>query len=132
MTLNLLQKWELYHQKKILNELIEAGINLTLENIPKIIEETSFEIRSKKYPNDCPYYHLGKPCHPEIVNLNCFLCACPNYQSESLEGGCKINSKKGKFTYHPSLPKGKVWDCSNCTINHSPKEVEKYLRNFIK
>ena len=129
--MNILQKWEKSHRKEILKELKKAGIELTLENIPKIINQTSFKIRKKKYPRKCPDYITNKSCHPEIKDLNCFLCACPNYQSDLLEGGCKINSKKGKYHHHPNLPKGKVWDCSNCSINHTPKEVEKYLRKNI-
>ena len=132
MALNLLQKWEIKHKEKIQKELKKENIELTIENIPKIIEQTSFKIRSKKYPYECPYYQTKKSCHPEIKDLNCFLCACPNYESSKLEGACKIQSKKGKFVYHQNLPKGKVWDCSDCTINHSQKEVEKYLRNLIK
>jgi Zn-finger protein len=34
----------------------------------------------------------------------------------------------GRFYFHRNLPEGKVWDCSDCPTNHSPKEVEKYLR----
>ncbi|GAI65181.1 unnamed protein product, partial [marine sediment metagenome] len=43
MTLNLLQKWEIEHRRKIIGELEEAGIEIIIENIPKIIRETSFE-----------------------------------------------------------------------------------------
>ncbi len=132
MTLNLLQKWELYYQEEILKDIENAGIEITLENIPLIIQGTSFKNRSKKYPDKCPYYQIGKSCHPEIKDLNCFLCACPNYNSEILEGECKIQGPKGKWFYHPSLPKGKIWDCSNCHINHSPKEVENYLREKLR
>ena len=130
--INLLQKWEQSHKQKILNELKKANLELTIENIPKIIKETSFKVRSKKYPKECPYYQLEYSCHQKIKDLNCFLCACPNYKSELLIGGCKINSRRGKFVHHSNLPKRKVWDCSDCTINHTPKEVEKYLRNLIK
>ena len=132
MTLNLLQKWEIEHQKKIQKELKQTGIELTIENIPKIIKQTSFKVRSKEHPNECPYYNQKKSCHPEIKDLSCFLCACPNYDSSKLEGGCKINSKMGKYSFHKNLPMGKVWDCSDCIINHTPKEIKKYLRNFIK
>ena len=85
----------------------------------------SFKNRSKRDPSQCPYYQKEppQPCH-DIEDLNCFLCACPNYNSNILKGGCNINSKKGGYN---NLPEGKVWDCSNCKINHTPKEVEEYL-----
>ena len=130
--MNLLEKWEENFKNQILNEIKKERIKLTLKNIPKIIKQTSFEVRSKKYPNKCPYYSTNKSCHPEIKDLSCFLCSCPNYDSKKLEGSCKINSKNGKFTYHSNLPKGKVWDCSDCTINHSEKEVKRYLEKIIK
>jgi len=130
--MNLLQSWEISHQNQILEELEKAGIKFSLENISQIIHKTSYNVRSKKHPNKCPYYKTKSPCHPEIKDLNCFLCACPNYESEKLEGGCKINSKFGKIAYHKNLPKGSVWDCSSCTINHTPKEIKGYLRNVLK
>jgi Zn-finger protein len=130
--LNILQKWELYHRSEILKEIKQAGIELAIKNIPEIINETSFKIRSIKHPNKCPYYLKNISCHPEVKDLNCFLCACPNYKSQNLEGGCKINSRFGKWTYHQNLPKGRVWDCSYCPTNHSPKELEEYLKENIK
>ena len=125
--MNILEKWEKYHFNEILKELEAEKIDLIPKNISKIIIETSFKIRSRKHPNKCPYYQSNTSCHPEIKGLSCFLCACPNYDSSIQEGGCKINSKKGKFTYHKNLPLGRVWDCSDCTINHSPKEIKNYL-----
>lgn len=133
MSINLLQKWEENHKKEILKELEQASIELTIQNIPKIINETSFETRSEKYPKKCPYYQKNplKSCHPEVEDLNCFLCACPNYTSKSEQGGCRINSKQGKWTYHPNLPKGRVWDCSDCNKYHSPKAIEDFLKDNI-
>jgi Zn-finger protein len=129
--MNFLQEWEKGHYKKIFRELKEAGILPNIKNLDLIIKETSFETRSKKYPKECPYYIIGTSCHPEVKDLNCFLCACPNYESYKEEGGCKIDSKKGKWHYHKNLPKGKVLDCSGCNIYHSKKEVEAYLRDNL-
>ena len=132
MALNLLQQWEQEHRKKILEELRQAGIDFCEENIPRIIEETSFRVRSKKHPNECPYYLKTppSPCH-NIKDLNCFLCACPEYISERLSGGCRLNSRLGKFTYHQNLPEGKVWDCSECKNNHSPASIKRYLTKLF-
>lgn len=130
--MNFLQEWESQHRKNILEELKAAKIEILVENISEIIEETSFMVRSKKYPEKCPYYQQEKTCHPEIKDLSCFLCACPNYESHKLVGGCKINSRKGRFHSHQNLPDGKVWDCSYCNINHHPEEVRKYLIEHIR
>ena len=128
MKKNILKTWAEDHFKEVLTELKSEGIELKKENIPRIIEHMSFKKRSKRNPNKCPYYQKQppKPCY-NLKDLNCLLCACPNYNSDILEGGCKINSKKGKWAYHNNLPKGKVWDCSKCEINNTPKEVEEYL-----
>ena len=58
---NFLQQWEQEHWKKVCSELKQANIEITLENIPQIIKEMSFEVRSKKHPNECPYYRQGYP-----------------------------------------------------------------------
>jgi len=119
--MNALQEWKINHFKKIAKELKVAGIELKVENITKIIEKTSFKIRGQKYPDECPYYLQEKPCHPEIEDLNCLLCACPQYDSENSKGGCKINSKDG-FLYHE-----RIWDCSNCSAYHKPEVVARFL-----
>jgi len=128
--LNLLKQWEQSHFRKIARELRDLNIPITRENIPAIIQATSFQERSKRNPNECPYYEKNHPCH-NIENLNCLLCACPNYQSDSLEGGCKANSPQGKYHYHENLPKGKVGDCSDCQRNHTPQEVQTWLEENI-
>jgi len=127
---DLLKQWEQSHFRKIANELKQLNIPLTKENIPEIIQATNFQERSKRQPDECPYYQQGKPCHP-IPNLNCLLCACPNYNSNSEMGACRINSPQGKYHYHENLPKGKVWDCSNCQNNHTPNDVKTWLEENI-
>lgn len=133
--MNRSQEWEQEHFRKILNELQEARIKLARENIPQIIHETSFQVRSKKFGRDdregCAYYDKGKPCHP-VQELNCLLCSCPNYESDKLDGGCRINSRFGKMHYHKNLPLGRVWDCSDCTNAHSPEYVARWLDENIE
>jgi Zn-finger protein len=133
MEKNVLQLWEEKHFSDIVRELKSENINISYENIPKIIEAMSFYRRSRRNPEKCPYYQENPPhpCH-ELDNLNCLLCACPNYNSKELEGGCMINSKKGKWTYHQNLPSGRVLDCSDCNVNHSKKEVENYLKKNME
>jgi len=130
MAANILKKWEKGHFEKVLGEVKQAGIDFSLENLDEIVEHLSCDIRKLEYPGRCPYYASGKGCH-DLEDLNCFLCACPNYESERLEGGCKINSEGGKWHYHENLPLGRVWDCSDCEINHTSGEVREYIeKNF--
>ena len=148
--MNYLEKWADTHIKRVLTELKQGNIPLTLENIPQLIEATSFRRRSVREPEACPCYEKGKPCHPEVKDLNCFLCACPDYlqipqglsgpdlesqrildslnQNEKIEGGCATLNNKGKWYKDKNLPLGKIWDCSDCTIPHSPIYTENYLR----
>ena len=104
MQKNILEIWGKNHFIEIINELKSEKIKLSYENIPKIIEAMTFNKRNKRNPEQCPYYKQNPPtpCHP-IKDLNCLLCACPNYNSRTLEGGCNINSKKGKYIYHKNI-----------------------------
>ena len=129
--MNHLEKFENYHKRKILRELKQAGILLTEINSPVIISETSFQIRSKKHSEQCPYYAQEKPCH-DIKDLNCFLCVCPEYHSDMDEGGCRINNQSGKWhSPYPYSKSGKVWDCSDCSFPHFQAHIEQYLRQNL-
>ena len=131
-----MKKWEVKRTQTILKKLKQENILITLENIPKIIHKTSFAVRSKEHLNECkPCYNSGNPCH-EMKNLNCFLCNCPQYDSDYISkennryvmGKCKISSKFGEYT------NGEVgiWDCKDCKAYHHPKAVEVYIRNNLK
>ena len=148
--MNYLEKWADTHIKRVLTELKQENISLTLQNIPQIIEATSFRRRSVREPEECPCYENGKPCHPEVKDLNCFLCACPDYlqipqglsgqdlesqrildslnQNQKLQGGCEINCELGKWYKNHNLQKGKIWDCSDCAVPHFPSYVQDYLK----
>ena len=119
---DILKRWEKQHWQNICQELRDKGIELRVENIPRIIRETSFEVRSKEYPERCTLYSKGVSCHPDIKNLNCLACACPNYDTETEGGECRIQSKKGH------MYKGEVWDCSDCSFGHSPEYIERFLK----
>lgn len=126
--------WEKEHLKKMLKELKQAGIELTLENISQIIEETSFRVRSQKHPDECPQYQLGELCFKGVVefDFNCLLCSCPNYdvhfRHETIVGRCLMGSSKGKYHYSAKFQNVGVLDCTACPMYHSPKEVTQYLR----
>jgi Zn-finger protein len=132
--LNYLQRYEISYRRRMLQIIKRAGIDFSLANLARIIEETSFAVMSQKHSKEspCPYYKEAKQCHLEVKDLNCFLCPCPNYASESLEGGCRINSSRGKIKEHPNLPQGRIWDCSSCFLYHTPQEVGAYIKAHFK
>jgi hypothetical protein len=136
---NHLELWQDFHIREILKEIKQAGIELIPEKIPQIIEETSYRVRSKKHPEKCPYYNddpktkeKARPCHDLVFDLNCFLCACPEYQNQKSEGGCNLDCKLGKWFEHKDLPLGKIWDCTECCVPHFPTYVEDYLKHNLE
>jgi adenosylcobinamide hydrolase len=62
-------------------------------------------------PEGCPYY----PCHFE--GQRCDYCYCPLYPCLDPGLGHWVESKNG----------GRVWNCSGCTLLHTPK-VADYLK----
>ena len=109
-------------------KLIEARIG-------KLLGEFDFHKRKEKFPEECPCYRENKPCHeiPE-KELNCFLCYCPEYKTDSEIGGCNIGNLqgKGKLFYHEALPQGKIWDCCGCSYPHNKKVAEDYFRKMFR
>lgn len=101
-------------------------------HIDRILKEFRFSNRKEKFPDECPCYVEGK-CHASIPDeeLNCFLCFCPEYDYILEEGGCKISNTKGKWYFDKRLPKGKIWDCSDCEHPHREEVVKKYLRRLF-
>jgi hypothetical protein len=97
MVENKFREWEIKHWQNIFEELRGAGITLENENIETIVNFMSFEVRSKRNLDGCRLYVKKESCHPEITDLNCLLCACPNYDSSKAEGGCRIGSKHGFY-----------------------------------
>lgn len=67
----------------------------------------------------CKYY----PCHEETKLETCLFCYCPIYP-------CYINKTGGKTI--DSTTGQKIWDCSDCTIVHNRKFVEKIKKYFFK
>jgi Zn-finger protein len=105
----------------------EFAKKLIEERIDKLISEWNFEVRKKYHPKECTCYSQDKKCH-NIKDLNCLFCLCPHYYLNVEEGGCKINSSKGKFI---DTPNGKIWDCSDCYFLHKPENIKKYLLSRI-
>jgi adenosylcobinamide hydrolase len=64
-------------------------------------------------PEGCPYY----PCHFE--GQRCDYCYCPLYPCLDPGLGQWVESKTG----------GRVWNCSTCTLLHTPKVAEYLKKN---
>jgi Zn-finger protein len=97
----------------------------------EVIEYFRFENMVEKEPNFCPLYAKNKKCH-DIENLNCYLCACPNFrfndsgfekiEDKTLFSYCSIDSKNGK----KAISKSAIHqDCSDCLIPHREDFIKK-------
>jgi len=115
---------------KYIKEL-DYFLKMNLENhINQIIKEYNYETRSTNHPAECMCYKQKIPCH-DMDNLNCFLCYCPNYDTDNQEGGCLIDNPNGKWTYSKKLPSKKIWDCSNCEYPHLENNVKTHLNKIF-
>ncbi|MCH9813773.1 MAG: cysteine-rich small domain-containing protein [Epsilonproteobacteria bacterium] len=73
----------------------------------------------------CPLFSEGKKCH-EMEDLNCYLCACPNFRfndnATTLKSWCAIDSKEGRQLEHEGIIHQ---DCSQCTVPHHESYIKK-------
>lgn len=93
-------------------------------SIDKILKDFVFSKRKITNKTDCTCYINNKPCHDiKESELNCYLCYCPNYPRD--ENPCKAEGNKGKYILNKTQ---KIWDCSDCTINHTKEFIESYLK----
>ena len=133
--LNKSQEWEQRHWRLVFTDLKQAEIELTRENIPKIVKEMSFEVRSRKHPDkEHCWNYVGTeptPCHPGVKNLNCLLGACPQYDSMTETGSCKINSEFAKYISTHLTSSNRILDCSDCNLYHSPNTIVRFLERNI-
>jgi len=65
------------------------------------------------HPGECPYY----PCH--FPGQRCDYCYCPFYPCKDETLGQWVNGSNG----------GTVWNCSRCTLLHTPEHAEYLRRN---
>lgn len=106
-----------------------------LANLDKdqIIDYFEYENMKLKEPDFCILYAKDKKCH-DIENLNCYLCACPNFRFNdngfnSKDGNlilsfCAINSKDGAQI----VSKNNIHqDCTKCTVPHLKEYVQKHF-----
>lgn len=98
----------------------------------EVIEYFRFENMIKNEPNFCPLYKDKTPCH-SMENLNCYLCACPNFRFDDtapkIKSHCGIDSKDGAiFEYEGIVHQ----DCSNCTVPHHEKYIKQHFHRDWK
>jgi len=114
--------------KKIVDKLLRE--NFTKE---QIVAYFDFENMKEKELDFCPLYAKNKKCH-DTKELNCYLCACPNFrfndkgirekEGKTQYSYCSIDSKYGREgVYGEKIHQ----DCSGCTIPHSKNYVLKYF-----
>lgn len=98
-----------------------------------VIKYFRFENMVENEPDFCFLYKDNKKCH-DMEELNCYLCACPNFRfndegvskkgSQILYSTCSIDSKDGaQFVYDDAIHQ----DCSGCTVPHHEAYIKKYF-----
>ena len=124
-------EWMQKHAKKhkqIVEKLLREGYTQEA-----IIEYFDFENMKEKELDFCPLYAKDKKCH-DIKELNCYLCACPNFrfndngikkiEDKTQYSYCNIDSKDGRQgVYGEKIHQ----DCSKCHIPHTKEYVTKHF-----
>jgi hypothetical protein len=97
---------------------------LTALSAMEVVTYFRFDNMVKNEPDFCPLYKDNKKCH-NIKELNCYLCACPNFrfddegfnvrEGKTLYSACSINSKEGdRHISDDAIHQ----DCSKCAVPH--------------
>ncbi len=117
---------------------ILAKLQKKYYNENAIIKYFDFDNMVKEEPGFCPLYAQNKKCH-ELKQLNCYLCACPNFRFNDdgfLEENditqfsfCNIDSKDGKQRHYDNAIHQ---DCSRCCVPHHEDYVKKYFNHDWK
>lgn len=120
---------------------LHANVMKKLEDkrIDEVIEYFRFENMVKNEPDFCPLYKDNKKCH-DYEDLNCYLCACPNFrfkddgfevkEEKTLYSYCGINSKDGaQYIGEDYIHQ----NCSGCIVPHREKYIKKqFSRNWFE
>ena len=94
----------------------------------EVIKYFRYENMVKNEIDFCPLYKDNKKCH-DIKELNCYLCACPNFRIKQQKSYCDINSidggqKVAKDGYIHQV-------CTKCTVPHNEDYIkDKFDRNW--
>lgn len=113
------QSWWKAHSikhKKIVDKLVAQGFDDM-----QIIDYFDYDNMKEKETDFCVLYGKNQKCH-DMKDLNCYLCACPNFRVTTSRSFCNINSKDGSSIVRPEFTHQ---DCSNCTVPHQKSFVEK-------
>lgn len=98
----------------------------------EIIEYFTWDNMLQAEPDFCPLYKENKKCH-DMEDLNCYLCACPNFRFNDdepiVKSDCGIKSKDGVQREYSGIIHQ---DCSACTIPHGKWYVKKHFNRDWK
>jgi len=128
-------KWFEAHGKK------HAAIMRKLSHLSdeEVIAYFRFEHMVKHEPDFCPLYAENRKCH-EMEDLNCYLCACPNFrfndagfeqkEGKTLYSTCAIDSKDGdQYISQEAIHQ----NCAGCTVPHHESYIRKvFNRDWFK
>ncbi len=95
----------------------------------EIVEYFDFDNMVKEENDFCPLYKKNKKCH-DMEELNCYLCACPNFRFNDegikIYNGKKILSECEINNGEKLLAEDKIHqNCSKCTVPHHKSYVKK-------
>jgi len=128
-------KWFEAHGKK------HAAIMRKLSHLSdeEVIAYFRFEHMVEHEPDFCPLYAENRKCH-EMKDLNCYLCACPNFrfndagfeqkEGKTLYSTCAIDSKDGdQYISDDAIHQ----NCAGCTVPHHENYIRKHFkRNWFE
>ncbi len=105
----------------------------------EVITYFRFENMVEKEPDFCPLYRENKKCH-DMKELNCYLCACPNFrfndegfrkiENKTLYSTCNIDSKDGsQYISDDAIHQ----NCAGCSVPHHEAYITKVFdRDWFK
>jgi hypothetical protein len=112
--------WFMQHAKK--HQAIVERVNKE-----DLIDYFRWENISKSDVDFCPLFRENKKCH-DMENLNCYLCACPNFRfddnAQKVKSWCAIASKDGAQIEHNGIIHQ---DCSQCQIPHHIPYIKEHF-----
>lgn len=115
------QSWHIEHAKKH-KKIVDKLAHLSDD---EIIDYFDYDNLKLKEPEFCILFKDDKKCH-DTKELNCYLCACPNFRVGETKSFCSIDSKEGGSIEHNGFIHQ---DCSKCTVPHKKEYVK---NNFSK
>ncbi len=100
----------------------------------EVIEYFRFDNMVEKENDFCPLYKDNKKCH-DYEELNCYLCACPNFRfddkgvskkdGKTVYSYCGIDSKDGaEYIGEDYIHQ----NCSGCLVPHKERYIKKHFK----